>query len=141
MRERSVLFVCMHNSSRSQMAEAFLKKYGGPDFRVESAGITPGELNRNVVRVMKESGIDISGNRTKSVDEFLKNGARFNYVITVCNEAEGSCPFFPGAAQYIRWPFPDPSKFSGDDEEVMTKVREVRDAIEKVVIDFVKMTS
>jgi arsenate reductase (thioredoxin) len=131
----------MHNSARSQMAEAFLKKHGASDFYVESAGITPGELNLNVVRVMKEAGIDISGNRTKSVEEFLKRGTKFNYVITVCGEAEGSCPFFPGAVQYLRWPFPDPSKFTGDDEEVLTKVREVRDAIEKAVIDFVKMIS
>ena len=97
MAKQRVLFVCVHNSARSQMAEAFLKQLAGDRFEVESAGIEPGALNPIVVDAMKEIGIDISGNQTKDVFDFLKRGKAFSYVITVCDEASGErCPIFPG---------------------------------------------
>ena len=125
-----VLFVCIHNSARSQMAEAFLKELGGEKFAAESAGIEPGTLNRDVVRVMKEIGIDISGNRTKDVFEFFKKGVLFNYVVTVCDEtAAERCPVFPGHAQRIHWGFPDPSAVQGSEDARLQVIRDIRDAI------------
>ncbi len=132
-----VLFLCVHNSARSQMAEAFLKKHGEGRFEVESAGLEPGKLNPYVVRAMTEVGLDISGNPTKSVFEMFKAGKRFHVVVTVCSaEAAERCPVFPGLAEKLHWPFPDPSTFKGTDEEIMERVREVRDSIEKAVMDF-----
>ena len=132
-----VLFLCVHNSARSQMAEAFLKKYGGDRFSVESAGLEPGALNPYVVRAMREVGIDISGNLTKSVFDFQKAGKAFDAVITVCSpEAAERCPMFPGRAEKIHWPFPDPSTLTGNDDEIMKGVRCVRDLIEGAVRDF-----
>ena len=99
MDKKKVLFVCVHNSARSQMAEAFLKKYGGDRFEVESAGLEPGTLNPVVVEAMKEVGIDISQNKAKSVFDFYRQGKQYDYVVTVCNESEaGKCPVFPGTA-------------------------------------------
>ncbi|KJJ84578.1 arsenate reductase [Candidatus Omnitrophus magneticus] len=135
-----VLFVCIHNSARSQMAEAFLKKYGGDRFCAESAGLEPGKLNPIVVEVMKESGIDISQNKTKSVFDFFKQGNLYNYVITVCNEAESEkCPIFPGIAKKLHWGFVDPSSFSGSMEEKLSKTREVRNQIDRKVKDWIKL--
>lgn len=135
---KKVLFLCVHNSARSQMAEAFLKKYGEGRFAAESAGLEPGTLNPYVVRVMRESGIDISGNRTKSVFDFQKAGKSFDAVVTVCSpEAAERCPTFPGHAEKIHWPFPDPSALSGSDEEIMAGARQIRDLIEAAVKDFV----
>lgn len=132
-----VLFLCVHNSARSQMAEAFLKKHGGPSFQAESAGLESGRLNPYVVRAMAEVGIDISANATKSVFDLAASGARFDYVITVCSkEAAERCPFFPGPAVKAHWPFDDPSTFTGSDAEIMARVREVRDAIAAAVREF-----
>jgi len=129
-----VLFVCIHNSARSQMAEAYLNKFFGDRFEAESAGIEPGELNPLVVKAMKEDNIDISGNRTDSVFGFYKEGRLYSYVITVCEkEAAEKCPIFPGMAKRIQWSFPDPSKFTGSEDEKMEKVREVRDEIKEKV--------
>lgn len=126
-----VIFICVHNSARSQMAEAFLKKYGGEKFEVTSAGLEPGVLNPVVVEVMKEIGIDISGNKPKSVFDFYKNGSFFNYVITVCDESQSErCPIFPGVVKQMHWGFTDPSSFDGTFEEKKTKTRKVRDEIE-----------
>ncbi len=126
-----VLFVCVHNSARSQMAEAFLKKYGGDRFDVESAGLEPGKLNPIVVEAMKEIGIDISQNKTKSAFDFYKQGKRYDYVITVCDESQsGACPVFPGGGERLHWGFPDPSGFTGAHEEKIEKTRKVRDEIE-----------
>lgn len=126
-----VIFVCVHNSARSQMAEAFLKKHGGDKFEVTSAGIEPGTLNPVVVEVMKEIGIDISNNKTKSVFDFYKNGSFFNYVITVCDESQSeTCPIFPGVVKQIHWSFADPSSFKDNFEEKKAKTRKVRDEIE-----------
>ena len=134
-----VLFLCVHNSARSQMAEAYLKKFGGDRFQVESAGLEPGKLNPYVVRALKEEGIDISAHKTQDVFELYKAGNQFRYVITVCSkEAAERCPIFPGITERIYWPFPDPSTFTGSDEEIMAKVREVRDAIRERVLMFVE---
>ena len=137
MGKTRVLFVCVHNSARSQMAEAFLKKYAGDSFDVESAGIEPGILNPMVVDAMREAGIDISQNETKSVFDFLKQGKWFHYVITVCDETSGErCPIFPGISQRLHWSFDDPSTFEGSYAEKLLRTRIVRDAIEKRVSEF-----
>jgi arsenate reductase (thioredoxin) len=134
-----VLFLCVHNSSRSQMAEAFLKKYAGDRFEVESAGLEAGRLNPYVVRAMAEVGIDISGNKTKTVADFFNAGRVFQIVVTVCSkEAADKCPIFPGLSEKLHWPFPDPASFTGTDDEIMSQVREVRLMIEDAVKDFVK---
>lgn len=136
-----VLFLCVHNSARSQMAEAFLKKHGGGRFVAESAGLEPGRLNPFVVRAMAEVGVDISGNPTKSVFDLFDQGRVYQVVVTVCSkEAAERCPIFPGLAERRHWPFDDPSSFKGSDEEVMTRVRAVRDDIEAAVVDFVRST-
>ena len=133
MRKR-VLFVCIHNSARSQMAEAFLNQICGKEFEAHSAGIEPGKLNPNVVEVMREVGIDISGNSTKAVMDFIKSGQMFSHVITVCDEASAErCPIFPGVTTRLHWGFPDPSSFKGSREEVLAKTREVRDAIKRKI--------
>ena len=132
-----VLFVCVHNSARSQMAEAFCNKYGKGQFLAESAGLEPGILNPYVVRAMAEVGIDISKNQTKSVFDFFKEGRFYNAVVTVCSkDAAERCPIFPGALVTLHWPFDDPARFKGSDEEIMVKVRQVRDAIEQKVKEF-----
>lgn len=134
---KKVLFLCVHNSARSQMGEAFLKKYGEGRFEVESAGLEPGKLNPYVVRAMGEVGIDISANATKSVFDLQKAGRSYDFVITVCSpEAAERCPMFPGRSEKIHWPFPDPSAMKGSDEEIMKGVRDVRDLIERAVKDF-----
>lgn len=133
-----VLFVCVHNSARSQLAEEYLKKFGGDRFRVESAGLEPGIINPYVERALEEEGIDISGKGTKSVFDLYKAGKKYAYVITVCSrEAEEKCPIFPGITERMNWPFPDPSGFSGSDEEIMKQVREVREIIKERVREFV----
>jgi len=133
-----VLFLCVHNSARSQMAEAFLKKHGGGRFVAESAGLEPGSLNPFVVRAMAEVGVDISGNPTKSVFDLFREGKVYQAVVTVCSkEAAERCPIFPGLSEKIHWPFPDPSSFKGSDDEVMARVRAVRDDIEAAVREFV----
>jgi len=129
--KKRVLFVCIHNSARSQMAEAFLNRLFGETLEAESAGIEPGKLNPVVVEVMREVGIDISGNRTKSVSDMIASGLRFDYVITVCDETSAErCPVFPGSGTRLHWGFPDPSSFSGTPQETLAKTRDVRDAIE-----------
>ena len=125
-----VLFVCKHNSARSQMAEAFLKKYGDDRFVVESAGLEPGALNPVVVTAMNEAGIDISGNAVNSVFDFFKQGKLFDYVITVCDkQVEENCPVFPGITKRLSWNFPDPASFAGSDKERLSETRELREAI------------
>ena len=107
MKKKKVLFICVHNSARSQMAEAFLKKMAGDRFEVESAGLEPCKLNPLAVEAMKEAGIDISGNKTKSVFDFYKQGKQYDCVITVCDESQsGMCPVFPGAGKRLHWGLP-----------------------------------
>ena len=132
--KKSVLFVCIHNSARSQMAEAFLRQACGDTFEAHSAGIEPGTLNPVVVAAMKEIGLDISGNQTKGVSAFVKSGKQFAYVITVCDEASAErCPVFPGVARRMHWSFPDPSGFHGTPADKLAKTREVRDAIKRKI--------
>lgn len=138
MTKTKVLFMCIHNSGRSQMAEAFLNNLSGDKFEAESAGLEPGKLNPLVVEAMQEIGIDISQNLTKDVFDFFKQGKRFEYVITVCDEASGEkCPFFPGMIAKLHWSFPDPGSFDGTHDEKMAKVRNVRDSIKKKIEEFI----
>jgi arsenate reductase len=128
--KKNVLFVCIHNSARSQMAEAFLKAECGEEFEVCSAGLEPGRLNPVVVEAMREIGIDISGNQTKAVSEMIKSGKTFAYVITVCDETSAErCPVFPGVTTRLHWSFPDPSAIQGTREQKLAGTREIRDAI------------
>ena len=139
MDKTRVLFVCTHNSARSQMAEAFLNKIAGDRFEAHSAGLEPGKLNPLAVEVMKEAGIDISKNRTKSVYDMYKRGELFRYVITVCDESEAQkCPIFPSALETIHWGFEDPAELKGHHEENINKIREIRDRIKAKVEEFVK---
>jgi len=134
MTMKNVLFVCIHNSARSQMAEAFLKQTCGDELVAHSAGLEPGTLNPIVVQAMREVGIDISRNQTKAVFDMFRSGKPFAYVITVCDEASAErCPIFPGITQRLHWGFPDPSSFQGTFEERLAKTREVRDVIKAKV--------
>lgn len=134
-----ILFLCIHNSARSQMAEAYLKKYGGEKYFSESAGLEAGKLNPLAVEVMKEDGIDISNNKTNEVFEFLKEGRTYQYVVTVCDEANAArCPVFPGVHQKINWSFTDPSSLTCTYEEKLQQTREVRDKIKEAVIALIK---
>ena len=127
-----VLFVCIHNSARSQMAEAFANHYGKGRVAAQSAGMEPGRLNRQVVQVMQEIGIDISTNGTKGVQQMLRKD--FDAVITVCDEATAECcPVFPGDIKRLHWSFPDPSAFQGSEVERLERTRAVRDQIEAKV--------
>jgi arsenate reductase len=135
-----ILFICEHNSARSQMAEAYMNELGWDLFRAESAGIEPGTLNPYVVRALKEDGIDISGKSTRSVFDVRKEGKIFSYVITVCSkEAADRCPAFPGSHKKIQWAFEDPSTFTGAEEDRMIRVRAVRDEIKEKVRGFIKV--
>ena len=139
MDKKKVLFICVHNSARSQMAEAFLKQMAADKFDVESAGLTPGKLNPLAVGVMKEEGIDISQNKTKSVFDFYKQGKQYDYVITVCDESQAKgCPAFPAKGERLHWGFDDPSGFTGSHEEKLSKTRIVRDAIRDKIKEWLK---
>jgi arsenate reductase len=130
MTKQRVLFICIHNSARSQMAEAWLNLVGGERFEAESAGLDPGILNPLVVEAMQEVGIDISHKRTQSVFDVFKSGRMFAYAITVCDEASAErCPIFPGVTKRLHWSFPDPSALTGTQAEKMAKVRQIRDLI------------
>lgn len=136
-----VLFVCIHNSARSQIAEALLKKYGGDHFNVQSAGLQPGVLNPLAVEILKEEDIDIAGKETQSVFDLFKDGKLFNYVITVCDEGNSQrCPIFPGQTKRIHWSFEDPSTFQGDYEAQLAKIRHVKEEIKIAVLAFIAQT-
>ena len=131
MANERILFLCTGNTARSQMAEAFLRKYAGRHFEAHSAGFTPSVINPYTERVMREIGIDLSGQHSKSVKEYLGKMS-FTYLITVCAEAEAKCPTtFPGISQRLSWPFDDPAAVGRSEEEKLQKFREVRDQIEK----------
>lgn len=131
---KKVLFVCIHNSARSQMAEAFLNRTCADFFEAHSAGLEPGTLNPIVVEVMQEVGIDISGQRTKSVEEMLGSGRIFSHVITVCDGASAErCPIFPGGGERLHWCFADPSALTGPREGRLSATREIRDQIRATV--------
>lgn len=140
MDKARVLFVCIHNSGRSQMAEALIKHIGGDRFEAESAGFEPGTLNPIVIEALKEIGIDISKNKTKSVFDLFKQGRMYQYVITVCDESSSEkCPIFPGLIrERMHWSFQDPSSFQGSHEEKLAKTRAVRDQIKTKIEEFVQ---
>ncbi len=142
MAKKRVLFVCVHNSARSQMAEAFLNTLAGDRFEAVSAGLEPGKLNPLVVEVMKEVGIDISENRTKSAFDLFKKGELFSYVITVCDAASAEmCPLFPGLlTAQIHWSFANPLAFTGTHEEKLAQTRVLRDAIKEKIETWLKET-
>ena len=125
-----VLFLCTGNSARSQMAEAFLRRYGGEAFEAHSAGLEPKGLNPLTVAVMNEIGIDISNQKSKGVDTYLGK-MLFQYLITVCDDADRNCPtVWPGVNSRMHWSFEDPARLEGTEEEKLAKFREVRDLIE-----------
>jgi arsenate reductase len=130
MKKPKVLFVCIHNSARSQMAEALVNHLCGDQLEAESAGLEPGKLNPLAVEAMRLVGVDISGAQTKSVFEKFARSEQFAYVVTVCDETSGErCPIFPGAAQRVHWSFPDPGSFPGSWGERLARTVEVRDMI------------
>ncbi len=130
MEKEKVLFVCVHNSARSQMAEALLNHLAGNRFIAESAGLEPGILNPLAIEAMKDMAIDISQKKTQDVFDLYKQGRRFNYVITVCDEASSErCPIFPGIAKKLHWSFPDPSNLQGTFEEKLHKTIDIRNQI------------
>jgi len=139
MSKKKVLFVCIHNSARSQMAEELLRKLGGDQYEVESAGIEPGNLNPIVVEVLKEERIDITGKKTNAVFDLFKEGRCFNHVITVCDETSAEkCPIFPGVNNRIHWSFTDPSKFEGTNKEKIVQTRKVKEEIKKTIQKWLK---
>jgi len=138
MSQLNVLFVCIHNSARSQMAEAFLNKFGKGRFTAESAGLEAGILNPIVVDAMMEAGIDLSSNKTKDVFDFFKAGKRYNYVVTVCDESNAErCPIFPGTIENLHWSFKDPSALQGSYEEKLAATGIIRDEIKNKIINWV----
>jgi len=135
--KKRVLFICVHNSARSQMAAALLNKRCGEFFDAHSAGLDPGTLNPLAVEVLREMDIDISKNKTQAVFDVFKSGELFAYVITVCDESEAAgCPIFPGVTTRLHWSFPDPSKFGGSEEEKLTKTRQVLEEIDDQIQHF-----
>jgi arsenate reductase len=125
--KKRVLILCTGNSARSQMAEGLLRHDAGERFEVESAGTNPSHVRTEAVAVMRELGIDISGHRSKHVDEFA--GQRFDYVLTVCDNAKESCPIFPGTTTTINHNFEDPAALQGTEQERLALFRRVRDEI------------
>ena len=135
--KKKVLFICVHNSARSQMAAALLNKRCGDSFEAQSAGLEPGKLNPLAVDVLGEIGIDISRNKTQAVFDVFKSGELFAYVITVCDESEAEgCPIFPGVTTRLHWSFADPSQFVGTREEKLEETRKVRDKIDNQIRHF-----
>jgi len=132
--KKRILILCTGNSARSQMAEGSLRHDAGDRFEVESAGTRPGHVRPEAIAAMKELGIDISGHRSKSVDEFI--GQQFDYVLTVCDNAKESCPIFPGHATRIHRNFDDPAEVKGADEERLAAFRRVRDELREYLKSF-----
>ncbi|PIP20722.1 MAG: hypothetical protein COX40_03235 [Candidatus Omnitrophica bacterium CG23_combo_of_CG06-09_8_20_14_all_40_11] len=134
MSRPQVLFLCTGNSARSQMAEGFLRHLAGNRFEVFSAGVNPTEVNPLAIKVMGEVGVDISGQRSKSVMEFI--GQKFDYVITVCDNAKQTCPIFPGKYEKIHWNLEDPAQTKRTEEERLLIFRKVRNQIKGNIIEF-----
>jgi arsenate reductase len=132
MRKKKVLFVCVHNSARSVMAEAFLNQLCGDEYEAQSAGLEPGTLNPVVAEAMAEIGIDVSGHQPRAVFDVIKTGTLFAYVITVCDGAAAErCPIFPGTTERLHWGFPDPSGLQGTYAEKLEATRVIRDQIKE----------
>jgi arsenate reductase len=135
--KKRVLILCTGNSARSQMAEGLLRHDGGGQFEVESAGVNPSRVRPEAVEAMREVGIDISGHRSKSAEEFV--GQDFDYIITVCDNARETCPFFPGHAERIHRSFEDPpAPGAADPDTTMAVFRRVRDEIREWVREFIR---
>jgi arsenate reductase len=133
-----VLFLCTGNSARSQMAEAFVRKYSLGQLEPFSAGLEPKALNPLMVQVMEEIGINMTGYRSKGIEEYLGK-EHFNYLVTVCHDAEQNCPrVWPGVNQRLHWSFEDPAKFEGNEQEKLEKFRQIRDQIQEKVISWIK---
>ncbi len=131
-----ILFICQHNSGRSQIAEGFIKKFFGDYFEAESAGLEPSpEINPLVVHVMKEAGVDLSGKKPQSAFELFKQGKIYEHVITVCEDTESKCPVFPGITKRWSRPFPDPAACRGTREERLEQVRKIRDMIQEWILE------
>ncbi len=136
MDKKKVLVLCTGNSCRSQMAEGFLRHLGGDRFEVFSAGVKPTQVNPLAIKVMAEAGVDISSHRSKSVAEFL--GQKFDFVITVCDNANQTCPIFPGHYEKLHWSLEDPAEAKGSEEERLPIFREIRNRIKINVEEFLK---
>ena len=137
MNKAKVLFLCATNSARSQMAEAFLRTDAGDTYEAYSAGVDPKEIHPLTRKVMDEVGVSISGQRSKSLREYMGQ-VHFGYLITVCREAEESCPStFPGIGQRLHWDIEDPAALVGSEDEKLNKFREVRDIVRTRVNDWV----
>jgi len=137
MIKKRVLFVCIHNSARSQMAEAFLNLFGGGKYQADSAGLEPGVLNPYVVGAMKLAGINIGCNIPKGVETVINND--YDYVVTVCDEASAErCPVFPAGGQRLHWGFADPSSAEGNEQQKLEFAVKVRDQIRDKVREFIK---
>jgi arsenate reductase len=137
MTKARVLFLCTSNSARSQMAEAFLRTYAGDRYEAYSAGVEPKEIHPLTRKVMAEVGIDISGQHSKGLKDYMGQ-VHFGYLITVCKEADERCPTtFPGIGRRLHWDIEDPAKFVGSEDEKLTKFRQIRDIVRKTVEDWV----
>jgi arsenate reductase len=134
MTKKRLLVLCTGNSARSQMGEGLFRKEGGQEYEVVSAGTKPSRVRPEAIAVMKEVGVDISGNRSKSVDEFA--GQAFDYIVTVCDNARDSCPAFPGVGERIHWSFEDPAAVEGNEDERRAAFRRIRDQIHERVKTF-----
>lgn len=133
MTKTRVLFLCTGNSARSQMAEAFLRRYAGDYFEVHSAGLEPRPIHPYTLQVMHEIGYDLSDHRSKPLSDYMGK-VHFGYMITVCGQAEERCPtVFPGMGRRLHWAFDDPAAFEGSEEERLNKFREIRDQIDRRV--------
>ena len=132
-----VLFLCTGNSCRSQMAEAWLRELGGDQFEVYSAGLEPHGVHPSTIRVMEEAGVNMAGSRSKHLDEY-KGKIDFDFLITVCGNAEERCPYFSGMGKRLHWPFEDPAGFDGTEEEKLAFFRKVRDQIRSKVDTWLK---
>ncbi len=127
MDKKRILFICVHNSARSQMAEGFVNALYADRFQAVSGGIEPTGVHPAAIKVMAETGIDISSHRSKSIDEFMDQP--FDYVVMVCDDSQTGCPFFPGGKEYLPHAFADPAACTGTDEEVLACFRTTREEI------------
>jgi len=127
--KKRVLFICTHNAARSQMAEGLLRALYGNRYEVFSAGTEPGRVSPYAIKVMAEIGIDIGAHRAKSLQEFLNQ--KFDYMVTVCDHAKESCPYFPGGKKILHQSFEDPSTLTGSEEEIIAGFRRIRDEIRR----------
>ena len=127
---KNILFVCIHNSARSVMAEAFVNQLCGEEYHAQSAGIEPGKLNPIVAQAMSEIGVDVSTHQTRAIADVIASGQNFDLVVTVCDETSAErCPIFPGQVERLHWGFPDPSNLNGSPEEKLARTRQIRDEI------------